>query len=41
MKERRGLFGSPYVDAAAAAKIVGSKEHRAAARRVAAHVRAS
>jgi beta-N-acetylhexosaminidase len=41
MKERRGLFGSPYVDAAAAAKIVGSKEHRAAARRVADHVRAS
>ncbi|HEU5156200.1 MAG TPA: glycoside hydrolase family 3 protein [Streptosporangiaceae bacterium] len=41
MKERRGLFGSPYVNAARAAKVVGSREHRAAARRVAAHVRAS
>ena len=39
MKERRGLFGSPYVDVAKAAKIVSSKEHRAAARRVAAHIR--
>jgi beta-N-acetylhexosaminidase len=41
MKERRGLFDSPYVDAAKAAKVVGSKEHRAAARRVAARVRTS
>jgi beta-N-acetylhexosaminidase len=41
MKERRGLFDSPYVDAKRAADIVGSAEHRAAARRVAAHVRSS
>jgi beta-N-acetylhexosaminidase len=41
MKERRGLFASPYVDTAEAAKVVGSREHRAAARRVAAHVRGS
>jgi beta-N-acetylhexosaminidase len=41
MKERRGLFTSPYVDVARAAKVVGSAEHRAAARRVAAHVRTS
>jgi beta-N-acetylhexosaminidase len=41
MKERRGLFNSPYVDADKAAAIVGSKEHRAAARRVAAHVQGS
>jgi beta-N-acetylhexosaminidase len=41
MKERRGLLDSPYVNAARAAKVVGSKEHRAAARRVAAHVRLS
>jgi beta-N-acetylhexosaminidase len=41
MKERRGLFDAPYVDAAKAAKVVGAAEHRAAARRVAAHVRGS
>jgi beta-N-acetylhexosaminidase len=41
MKESRGLFASAYVDPADAAKIVGSKEHRAAARRVIAHVRSS
>jgi beta-N-acetylhexosaminidase len=41
MKEQRGLFDSPYVDAAKAAKVVGSAEHRTAARRVAAHVRLS
>jgi beta-N-acetylhexosaminidase len=41
LKERRGLFASPYVDTAEAAEVVGSREHRAAARRVAAHVRDS
>jgi beta-N-acetylhexosaminidase len=41
MKERRGLFAAPYVDTAAAAKVVGSREHKAAARRVAAHVHGS
>ena len=41
MKERRGLLTSPYVDTAEAAKVVGSADHRAAARRVAAHVRGS
>jgi beta-N-acetylhexosaminidase len=41
MKEQRGLFNSPYVDPAKAAKVIGSKEHEAAARRVAAHIRGS
>jgi beta-N-acetylhexosaminidase len=39
MKTERGLFRSPYVDAAKAAEVVGSKEHRAAARKVATDVR--
>lgn len=39
LKQERGLFRSPYVDAARASAIVGSAEHRADARRVAAHVR--
>ncbi|GAA4637236.1 hypothetical protein GCM10023196_090230 [Actinoallomurus vinaceus] len=39
MKQERGLFRSPYVDASQAPRIVGSAEHRTAARRVAAHVR--
>jgi beta-N-acetylhexosaminidase len=38
MKDERGMF-HPYVDAAKAAHVVGSKEHRAAARKVAADVR--
>jgi beta-N-acetylhexosaminidase len=41
MKETRGLFTSPYVDPAKAATVIGSKEHRATARRVMAHVRSS
>ena len=40
MKQGRGLFRSSYVDADRAPRIVGSAEHRAAARKVAAHVRA-
>jgi beta-N-acetylhexosaminidase len=39
LKQERGLFRSPYVDAAHASAVVGSAEHRTAARRVAAHVR--
>jgi beta-N-acetylhexosaminidase len=39
MKTERGLFRSPYVDAAKAGQVIGSKEHRAAARKVAADVR--
>ncbi|MCO6005930.1 glycoside hydrolase family 3 protein [Actinoallomurus purpureus] len=39
MKQARGLFRSPYVDASRVSGIVGSTEHRTAARRVAAHVR--
>jgi beta-N-acetylhexosaminidase len=38
MKNERGMF-HPYVDAAKAARVIGSKEHRAAARKVAADVR--
>ncbi|MCW2947654.1 MAG: glycoside hydrolase family 3 domain protein [Actinoallomurus sp.] len=38
MKTERGLFRAPYVDAAKASQVVGSKEHRAAARKVAADV---
>jgi beta-N-acetylhexosaminidase len=38
MKNERGMF-HPYVDAAKAAHVIGSKEHRAAARKVAADVR--
>jgi len=38
MKDERGMF-HPYVDAAKAAHVIGSKEHRAAARKVAADVR--
>jgi beta-N-acetylhexosaminidase len=38
MKTERGLFRSPYVDAAKASQVLGSKEHRAAARKVAADV---
>ncbi|GAA4607157.1 hypothetical protein GCM10023195_26880 [Actinoallomurus liliacearum] len=40
MKQDRGILRSPYVDASRAADIVGSAEHRAAARKVAAHIRA-
>ncbi|MCO5998778.1 glycoside hydrolase family 3 protein [Actinoallomurus rhizosphaericola] len=40
MKQDRGILRSPYVDASRASDVVGSAEHRAAARRVAAHVRA-
>ncbi|GAA0337485.1 hypothetical protein GCM10010151_28980 [Actinoallomurus spadix] len=40
MKQDRGILRAPYVDASRAADVVGSAEHRAAARRVAAHVRA-
>jgi beta-N-acetylhexosaminidase len=39
MKEERGMFRSPYVDAAKSAHVIGSKEHREAARKVAADVR--
>ena len=38
MKNERGMF-HPYVDAAKASHVIGSKEHRAAARKVAADVR--
>jgi beta-N-acetylhexosaminidase len=38
MKHERGMF-HPYVDAAKASHVIGSKEHRAAARKVAADVR--
>jgi len=41
MKEQRGLFTATYVNAAKATKVVGSREHRAAARRVATHLRPS
>ncbi|MEV5705547.1 glycoside hydrolase family 3 protein [Actinoallomurus sp. NPDC052274] len=40
MKQDRGILRSPYVDASRAADVVGSAEHRSAARKVAAHVRA-
>ena len=40
LKEERRFFRSPYVDVAQASRVVGSKEHRAAARKVAADVRA-
>jgi beta-N-acetylhexosaminidase len=40
LKAERGLFRAPYVDPARAERIVGSPEHRAAARAVARHVRA-
>ncbi len=39
LKTERGLFRSPYVDAAKADQVVGSKEHQEAARKVAADVR--
>jgi beta-N-acetylhexosaminidase len=39
MKNERGMFRSPYVDAAKASHVIGSKEHREAARKVAAAVR--
>jgi beta-N-acetylhexosaminidase len=39
LKTERGLFRSPYVDAAKASQVVGSKQHKAAARKVAADVR--
>jgi beta-N-acetylhexosaminidase len=39
MKYERGMFRSPYVDAAKASQVIGSKEHRKAAREVAADVR--
>jgi beta-N-acetylhexosaminidase len=38
MKTERGMF-HPYVDAAKASHVIGSKEHQAAARKVAADVR--
>ncbi len=38
MKTERGLFRSPYVNAGKADSVVGSKEHKAAARKVAADV---
>ena len=39
MKTERGMFRSPYVDAAKAdSHVIGSKEHQAAARKVAADV---
>jgi beta-N-acetylhexosaminidase len=38
MKNERGMF-HPYVDAAKASHVIGSKEHRAAARKVAAGIR--
>jgi beta-N-acetylhexosaminidase len=41
MKNERGMFRSPYVDAAKASHVIGSKEHREAARKVAADVRSS
>jgi beta-N-acetylhexosaminidase len=40
MKNERGLFTDPYVDAAKASQVVGSKAHQAAARKVAADVQA-
>jgi len=40
MKNERGLFRSPYVDVDRAEQVVGSTEHRAAAREVDAHIRA-
>jgi beta-N-acetylhexosaminidase len=40
LKAERGLFRAPYADPERAARIVGSAEHRAAAREVAEHVRA-
>jgi beta-N-acetylhexosaminidase len=39
MKNERGMFRSPYVDAAKASHVIGSKEHREAARKVAADAR--
>jgi beta-N-acetylhexosaminidase len=39
MKSERGMFRSPYVDATKASHVIGSKEHREAARKVAADVR--
>jgi beta-N-acetylhexosaminidase len=39
MKTERGMFRSPYVDAAKASHVIGAKEHREAAREVLAHVR--
>jgi beta-N-acetylhexosaminidase len=39
MKQERGMF-HPYVDVAKASHVIGSKEHQAAARKVAADVRA-
>ncbi|WP_345471368.1 glycoside hydrolase family 3 protein [Actinoallomurus oryzae] len=39
MKYEREMFRSPYVDAAKASHVIGSKEHREAARKVAADVR--
>lgn len=41
LKTERGLFRSPYVDAAKAAQVVGSKQHKSAARKVAADVRSA
>jgi beta-N-acetylhexosaminidase len=41
MKNERGMFRSPYVAAAKASHVIGSKEHREAARKVAADVRSS
>ena len=41
MKYERGMFRSPYVDAAKASQVIGSKEHQKAARQVAADVRSA
>jgi beta-N-acetylhexosaminidase len=41
MKNERGMFRSPYVDAAKASHVIGSKEHREAGRKVAADVRSA
>jgi beta-N-acetylhexosaminidase len=41
MKTERGLFRKPYVDVDRAEQVVGSKEHREAARKVAADLRSA